>query len=69
MTKAQRAALEKLKAMPRPYVVNSHGVVETGVHTQTLHNLRQNGFISCSCLYLSGRVTPDLVIHGDKEQA
>ncbi len=66
MTPARRKALEALRAMPRPFLVDVLAghvpVIRTGLSTAVLHGLRATGDLSASAIYLGGAVSPDLLV-------
>ena len=67
MTQAQRKALDRLIVIGIENLnvinrVGHHPHVVTGVHTMTLHRLRDAGFIACDMIYIGGKTSPDLRI-------
>lgn len=68
MNATQSKALESLRSQqaagwPRRITVVNHGeYIVTGVNTTTLHNLRRQGLITASWIYLGGKVTTDITV-------
>lgn len=63
LTAAQQRALDTLRSLTLDTLPRlSNGNIRTGINTTVLHSLRTLGYITCSGVFLSGVVAPDLVV-------